>query len=96
MGKIRGPIGGTYTTARLNYAMSSNPTLTKQVQDAFRSYRRGNWGDTCAEDSVMNDMAAANPGTDRIFASYDTCEGRIFIITEWDRSITTLLFANEY
>ena len=31
MGKIRGPIGGTYITAGLNYAMSSNPTLLLTV-----------------------------------------------------------------
>ena len=33
---------------------------------------------------------------ERIVAKYETCEGDIFIITEWDRSVTTILFTHEY
>ena len=32
----------------------------------------------------------------RIFASYQTCKGDIWIITEADRSATTVLFPDEY
>ena len=32
----------------------------------------------------------------RIFAAYDTSEGKVYIITEHDRSATTILFAYEY
>lgn len=43
----------------------------------------------------MNDRAVES-GDDRIFSAY-TIEGhRVYIITEWDRSYTTMLLAEEY
>lgn len=46
------------------------------------------------EDKQMNDDALSTGN--RIFAAYHTCKGKIYIITEWDRSATTILFADEY
>jgi hypothetical protein len=46
-------------------------------------------------DMQSNDDAVKT-GNDRILAAYNTSEGKVYIITEWDRSYTTLLFANEY
>ena len=43
----------------------------------------------------MNDDATKN-GDDRIFARYNNEEGDIYIITEYDRSATTILFTYEY
>ena len=69
--------------------------LRKEVSESFRKYCSGDWGQTCEEDSKLNDLAVAN-GDDRIVAKYTTCKGNIFIITEWDRSATTIMFADEY
>ena len=33
---------------------------------------------------------------DRLFSSYDTDFGKIYIITEHDRSVTTILLPEEY
>ena len=43
----------------------------------------------------MNYDAIEN-GDDRILASYETYKGKIYIITEWDRSSTTILYPHEY
>lgn len=43
----------------------------------------------------MNDDAVKN-GDDRIFARYNNEEGDIYIITEWNREVTTILFPSEY
>lgn len=43
----------------------------------------------------MNDKALRT-GAARVLAAYDTSEGRVYIITEQDRSCTTILFADEY
>ena len=32
----------------------------------------------------------------RIFSHYTICGKKIYVITEWDRSLTTLLFPHEY
>ncbi|MDE6020535.1 MAG: hypothetical protein K2H01_06040 [Ruminococcus sp.] len=48
------------------------------------------------EDKALNDAAVKN-GDERIFAAYIDSTGRkIWIITEWDRSATTILFPSEY
>lgn len=60
-------------------------------------YRRCDWGDTCKEDAKLNDEAVAN-SNERILAVYiyQKTKKKIWIITEWDRSTTTVLFPEEY
>ena len=53
------------------------------------------WGDMCRSDRELNDSAVKS-GNDRILAAYETCEGKIYIITDRDRSYTTILFAADY
>lgn len=56
----------------------------------------GDWGDlTHNDDEIMNDQAVAS-GLDRVFSVYKLKTGTIWIITEADRSVTTLLLPEEY
>ena len=56
----------------------------------------GDWGDLDASDRRQND-AALRSGEDRLFSSYQvTPDLKLWIITEWDRSVTTLLLPSEY
>lgn len=53
------------------------------------------WGDVCKEDWESNDEALKS-GL-RLLSEYKLPDGkRIWIITEWDRSATTLLFPEDY
>ena len=52
------------------------------------------WGDVCDEDWKINDHAVKNG--ERLLSSYQVGVEKVFIITEWDRSATTILFADEY
>lgn len=61
------------------------------ITNCINKYLRSDWGDTCKEDAALNDRAEKY-GDARIVAKYDN----IFIITEWDRSVTTILFTDEY
>lgn len=55
----------------------------------------GDWGDLCDEDKQAND-AALRDGS-RIFSAYHTSAGeKVWCITEWNRSATTLLTPEEY
>jgi len=55
----------------------------------------GDWGDLCEEDRAIN-KAAVKHG-DRLLSSYQvTTTIKLWIITEWDRSVTTLLLPDEY
>lgn len=55
----------------------------------------GDWGDLVDEDKAANDHALADDL--RILSAYRLQDGeRIWIITEADRSVTTLLLPSEY
>ena len=64
------------------------------VHASLDRYIRCDWGDTCGEDWEQNDSAVKDG--ERILAVYENAEWRIWIITEWDRSVTTVLFPEEY
>jgi hypothetical protein len=54
----------------------------------------GDWGDCDAADRKANDDALANG--ERVFSAYETPAGRVWIITEADRSTTTVMLPEEY
>jgi hypothetical protein len=59
-------------------------------------HESGDWGEVDAEDQRQNDSAVVSGA--RVHSAYrlpDTME-KIWIITEWDRSITTILLPDEY
>jgi hypothetical protein len=56
---------------------------------------RGDYGSLTSEDVAANHAAVS--GYDRILSSYPIDgDDRVWIITEWDRSVTTLLLPCEY
>lgn len=67
-----------------------------QRPEAFLSrHITGDWGDVCASDGRLNDEAVGD-GT-RILSAYATANGeKVWVITEADRSATTLLLPEEY
>ncbi len=54
----------------------------------------GDWGDLDPEDKQANDAAVING--DRILSAYQVGEHKFWIITEADRSVTTVLLPSEY
>ena len=55
----------------------------------------GDFGDVCDEDKATNLMAIAEGG--RVFSSYEVAPRvKVWVITEADRSATTLLLPSEY
>ena len=90
-------IGQLVATRGVHDLMQENPGFNYFAQSAFLKYRRCDWGDTCESDKAQNDSAVING--ERILAEYrhpEHPDWRLWIITEWDRSATTLLFPSEY
>lgn len=59
------------------------------------AHSHGQWGDVPAEDAKQNEFAVRNG--ERIMSSYALSSGvRVWIITEADRSVTTILLPSEY
>ncbi len=58
-------------------------------------HRCGDWGNVCEADVKLNDEALREGG--RLLSCYSTLRGEtIWVITEFDRSVTTLLLPDEY
>jgi len=60
----------------------------------IRQHNCGLWGDVPPEDAQVNDFSVLN-GL-RVLSSYLIAGERVWLITEADRSSTTLLFPFEY
>lgn len=61
----------------------------------------GDWGNLDKDDKAANEAAIAHEGDldrqTRVFSAYDLSNGnRIWVITEADRSATTILLPSEY
>jgi hypothetical protein len=54
----------------------------------------GDWGDLSADDKKENDYSVTR--SLRIFSAYGTGDSKLWIITEADRSVTTILRPDEY
>jgi|SRR5258708_36878318 len=56
---------------------------------------RGDWGDLCQDDKTENELSLKNGF--RLMSSYQVTDTeRLWIITEADRTVTTLLLPAEY
>ena len=88
-------LGKVVITNGISNKMAESEKFANEITDCFKRYITCDWGNMCDEDKEMNDNALRT-GTARVLAAYDTSEGRVYIITEQDRSCTTILFADEY
>ena len=90
-------LGQLLMTNGIGAEMKKNPAFEKFVKNAFERYKNCDWGDMSAEDQALNNKAVED-GKDRIFAAYTDKKSikKIWIITEQDRSATTVLFPFEY
>jgi hypothetical protein len=71
--------------------------LTETREHPFELLARhatGDWGELCAFDRRQNELALRDGY--RVLSSYETMAGRVWIITEADRSITTILLPEDY
>ena len=66
-----------------------------KVANMIRNHATGDFGILEKDDIDMNKAAIKN-GDDRILSAYIVNGEKVYVITEWDRSYTTVLFANEY
>ena len=90
--------GITVMTRGVADRMEADAQFAGFVTNCFGRYLNCDWGDLDKDDARCNDEAVAD-GNDRILAAYKReghPEDKIWIITEWDRSATTVLFPDEY
>jgi hypothetical protein len=68
---------------------------SKEIIHALGRHSRGDWGVVCDEDTAANDRALKVGA--RLLSAFESKEGTSFwIITEADRTVTTVLLPGEY
>ena len=86
----RFPLGQTVITPNARDTLDA-----EDVWLCMGRHQRGDWGDLCSEDQQSNEDALGRGG--RLFSAYHDREGvKFYIITEADRSVTTVLLPEDY
>ena len=70
------------------------PARRVTVTQCILRHRSGDCGDVCEEDAALNDAAVEQEC--RVLSAYTVEDTKLWVITEWDRSVTTVLFPEEY
>jgi hypothetical protein len=84
------PLGRLVATPNAINSLTHGDTL-----NALNRHRSGDWGDVCEEDRQANKRALIE-GT-RLLSVYHSIKGvKFWIITEADRSATTVLLPEDY
>jgi hypothetical protein len=69
--------------------------VNKSPLEFLSRHLRGDWGDLCQEDKTENELSLKYGF--RLMSSYPVTDNeKLCIITEADRSVTTLLLPEEY
>ena len=89
-------------TSTVNQSAQENPVFALFLMQSINRHKDNDWGDCCETDWEMNDTAITEKN--RIFSVYNLPhdlksihhDQKIWIVTEWDRKYTTILFPSEY
>jgi hypothetical protein len=97
-------LGQVVMTAGVAAECAKDQAFADLIPKCLFRHQTGDWGNVCEEDKATNDDAAKHD--QRILSAYtiDPSKGEsqgwgentLWVITEWDRSVTTFLFPDEY
>ena len=87
-------LGRVVWTRYVNDCVAENTQFAKFVTDSLARHCNGDWGELSTEDKKENDFSLDKHL--RLFSVYKKDKFVIWIISEADRSVTTILFPKEY
>jgi hypothetical protein len=90
---VRGPL----PLGRVVATQGAMRMLAEAGKDPFSYLARhanGDWGDLCSQDRRENELSLRHGW--RVLSSYPVGDARIWVLTEADRSATTILLREEY
>lgn len=93
-------MGKVVTTYEINEAMLGNDRFAAEVQLSLQRYAVKDWGCLDEENKQTNDDALNYPDDLYLLAAYETCKGKIYIITNKisenaGNNVTVVLFPSE-
>lgn len=86
MGQIVVTVGADITLAQIE----------RHPVQLIARHVQGDWGNLCEHDRELNEQALNPDFPTRLFSAYNIEDERFYVITEWDRSVTTVLRPDEY
>ena len=86
--------GKIVATQSVAEKIKTDPDFASFVRDSLQRHLAEDWGDLCEEDRKENEFSLKN--NLRLLSAYKKADTKIWIITEADRSATTILFPEEY
>ncbi len=90
--KVLFPLGKVYLTIGAKESLAG---ANQQPCDFLAKHQRGDWGLVCADDRQENELSVREGF--RILSAYRTArDEKLWVITEADRSSTTVLLPDEY
>jgi hypothetical protein len=87
-------LGRIAWTRGVNELVAVDASFAKFVIYSLKRHSNCDWGELSADDKQENDFSLGNHL--RLLSSYQHNDWKIWIITEADRSVTTILFPEEY
>jgi len=93
--------GKPMMTSGINKAIQRNPEFLEFLRRCMRRFLNGDWGDVTDQDNMRNNQALLD-GKEAILGAYDIPRwasrkpGTVWILREWDGSMTTVMFPYEY
>jgi len=83
------PLGQIVITANANTTLDP-----ADVQQGLSRHAKGDWGDVCPEDRKENELSLKEGF--QLLSVYRSGDKQFWIITEADRSVTTVLMPDDY
>lgn len=90
------PTGNIYMTKGIDMECKTHKSFIKEIAHCILRHISGDYSDMRNRTDRQLNYDAIQNGYCRIVSTYDTSMGRIYIITESDRSYTTVLLPDEY
>ena len=90
--QVRGkfPLGQIVSTKNAVDTLDPNDVLA-----AIHRHAQCDWGELSEDDRALNDLSLEDEG--RLLSAYTDSRGtKFWVITEWDRSVTTVLLPEDY
>lgn len=86
-----------FMTAGIAADVESNKEFAAWINDCLTRYVNEDWGEMAQDDKDLNDISRDPDNPGRILAAYSTPDfDPIYIITEWTREATTIMYKSEY
>jgi len=87
-------LGNVYMSRGIGDCAAQQKGFAEFVLQSLQRHASGDWGDLCEEDRDENELSLTN-GL-RLMSRYEFRNLKVWVITEADRTATTILFPEEY